>query len=141
MRTKAARMKSHSILICLLFIVSGCSEVARDYMPDSMAGMSLLLPPDEDYSVWSDKGAYYMNDLGTTKCSDIDWYSADAYRMAAYVNRWNQRKKGVMGIPIFAKEKAHEYLMRECAISGEGKEVAYAGRWAYEYWIEDTHRK
>ena len=91
MRTKAARMKSHSILICLLFIVSGCSEVARDYMPDSMAGMSLLLPPDEDYSVWSDKGAYYMNDLGATKCSDMDWYSADAYRMAAYVNQAYQR--------------------------------------------------
>jgi hypothetical protein len=137
MRTKAARMKSHSILICLLFIVSGCSEVARDYMPDSMAGMSLLLPPDEDYSVWSDKGAYYMNSLGNIKCSDADWYSADAYRMADYVNRSNQKFDGK--VPRFTREKAHEYLMSECQNSRKYGTLAYAGRWAYESWIGDTH--
>ena len=135
-------MKASAILaLGLALTACGLDSTAKNYMPDSMAGGSLHLLPDGNYSAWTDKGAYYMNDLGATKCSDMDWYSADAYRMAAYVNRWNQRKKGVMGIPIFAKEKAHEYLMRECAISGEGKEVAYAGRWAYEYWIEDTHRK
>ena len=111
-------------------------------MPDSMAGMSLLLVSldgKEDYSKWTDKGAYYMNDLGTTKCTDMTWYSRDAYRMAAYVNRWNQREGGFMGIPVFSMDKAHEYLMHECANSWQHGTVAYAGRWAYESWIEDTH--
>jgi len=85
-------MKASAILaLGLALTACGLDSTAKNYMPDSMAGISLLLAPDENYSAWTDKGAYYMNDLGATKCSDMDWYSADAYRMAAYVNQAYQR--------------------------------------------------
>lgn len=98
-------IRSTAVMVSLLFSIVGCGETSRDYMPDSIAGMSLLLPPDEDYSAWIDRGPHYMNDLGTTKCRDVDWYSADACRMADYVNRSNQMFAGK--VPTFTREKSH----------------------------------